>query len=562
MKRSLKFGLLGLIVIGIALYGCGRAVKEAQITEPSTQQYGVLMGKVLSTAGTSLDAVTVTIASTSAATNAQGWFAISNLTASAREIVTFSKTGYATTQRIARIYTGEATFLDVRMGETGSTTSISGAAGGSASATTSTGLTASVSIPASALADGTGAAYTGSADVTLTPFDPSLNNELAAFPGEFEGEDNSSDTVPIKTYGFMNVGVMGGSEPLVLAAGAAATITIPVPLDSTSEAPSTCPLWYFDTTDGKWKQEGTGTYNSSLGAYVGTVTHFSTWNYDVEYTRAYISGRVVDSNGNPVQGAEITCRGDGWMWMEWESGDTVTGSDGRFTRIPVETGVIFQYWAQKGGKISATDSNPLALSADELLDVGDIELDSPLVQFTLTWGQNPVDLDSHLTIPATSSATQRGHLWYNYTVDDGYSNLAGQYPYAILDTDDTSSYGPEVTSIYKLYEGTYRFSIHHYSGTSNISNSNANINLIVAGGGRSGIYNFTPPSGATAEKDVWRVCDIVVDSSGNISSVTALGDLLTNIESSSSGEDFSPDGEATYDGPAAGMSVQSAKAKK
>jgi hypothetical protein len=560
MNKKFIFGFLTLVIVGGLMFGCGRVVEDASV-HPSAQSYGVLMGTVRDTDGTGESAVTVTLSGASVTTNAQGWFTFSNLSTSSREIVSISKSGFVPTQRIVQIIEGQATFLDATLAAAGNAQDLDASAGGSLSAQTSTGLTASISIPAGSLVDSSGTSFTGTAQVTLTPFDPTVNNELSAFPGEFEGVNTSGITQQFKSFGFMDINVTGNGT-LYLGAGKTATVTIPVPPELTPEAASagTCPLWYFDETDGKWKQEGTGTYNASLEAFVGTVSHFSTWNYDISFSRALVSGRVVDSSGKPVQGAEIRCRGKGWIGSKWESGETATGSDGIFTRIPVESGVTFEVWAQKGGK-KGTPQVKGPLSTDIETNIGDIVLDAPVVQFTVTWGQSPADLDSHLTIPATSSATKRGHLWYQYTVEKGYDYFATQYPYAILDTDDISSYGPEVTSIYRLYNGTYRFGVHHFSGSEAISNSGANVNLIVSGGGRTDIYNFTPPSGATAINDVWNVCDIAVNSSGDITSITTLGDYLHGI-SASSGEAFSPNREATYSGPASGFSVSPAMINK
>ena len=557
------FSFLILVLAGAVIFGCGRVVTDSG-GQPTPQSYGVLMGTVKNTAGTALSAVTVTAAGTSAATNAQGWFAFSNLSASTREVVTFSQSGFISTQRIAQIAEGQATFLDVTMAPAGSTQTMNAAAGGTVTAQTSTLLTASVSIPANALVDASGTPFTGTASIVLTPFDPTVTSEIDAFPGDFEGVSTSGITQQFKSFGFMDVNITG-SGPLYLGAGKTAMVTIPVPPGLTPEAASagTCPLWYYDEADGKWKQEGTGTYDAAQQAFVGSVSHFSTWNFDLSFPRAYISGRVVDSNGDPVLGAEVRGRGLGWSRSRWESGDTTTGTDGRFSRIPVESDVSFDVWAQKGGKKSAVSvKGPYASNSET--DIGDVVIDAPVVHFTLTWGQNPADLDSHLTIPSTGTTTlgaERGHLWYPYTVDKGYDYLATQYPHAILDTDDTSSYGPEVTSIYRLYPGTYRFCIHHFSGSSSISDSGANVNLIVSGGGRSAIYNFTPPAGGAAVNDVWRVVDVAVDSSGNISSVDILGDFLQGVSASSS-EAFSPNNEATYRGPNGGITAQVLSIKK
>lgn len=68
----------------------------------------------------------------------------------------------------------------------------------------------------------------------------------------------------------------------------------------------------------------------------------------------------------------------------------------------------------------------------------------------LTWGATPSDLDSHLTGPNGAS---RFHVYYSATTATG----------ANLDRDDTSSYGPETTTITSQVDGVYRYSVHDYS---------------------------------------------------------------------------------------------------
>ena len=83
------------------------------------------------------------------------------------------------------------------------------------------------------------------------------------------------------------------------------------------------------------------------------------------------------------------------------------------------------------------------------------------IRISLTWGESPSDLDSHLVGP-TVEGTDQFHVWYsnkNYT----YNNLYA----ADLDHDDTSSYGPEITTIYRRTPGEYYFLVHDYSTGSN-----------------------------------------------------------------------------------------------
>ncbi len=62
--------------------------------------------------------------------------------------------------------------------------------------------------------------------------------------------------------------------------------------------------------------------------------------------------------------------------------------------------------------------------------------------------------------------------------------------------DDTTSYGPETTTIYKQIDGIYRFSVHDYSNRSSVtsttlSNSNAEVKVYR---GNSLVATFNVPT--------------------------------------------------------------------
>ena len=139
------------------------------------------------------------------------------------------------------------------------------------------------------------------------------------------------------------------------------------------------------------------------------------------------------------------------------------------------------------------------------------------VRIILSWGENPSDLDSHLTGPTstndgTAGDTDRFHTYY--------SSRSGDV--AVLDVDDTSSYGPETITITPpegssiLRPGLYRYSVHHYSGSGTISTSGASVTLQYG----STTRYFSPPAGAQGDEDLWTVFELQVSSSGAITIYT------------------------------------------
>lgn len=111
------------------------------------------------------------------------------------------------------------------------------------------------------------------------------------------------------------------------------------------------------------------------------------------------------------------------------------------------------------------------------------------MRFVLTWGENPYDLDSHLTGPIPDS-TGRFHIYYNAKGD------TNSIPFAVLDHDDTQQHGPETITIAEIFDGVYRYSVHDFSNRDlessiGLSNSGAKVEIYE---GNSLIQSFNVPN--------------------------------------------------------------------
>jgi len=105
----------------------------------------------------------------------------------------------------------------------------------------------------------------------------------------------------------------------------------------------------------------------------------------------------------------------------------------------------------------------------------------------LTWGPAPADLDAHLTGPRAGS--DRFHVYF------ACKGNATASPFAILDVDKVSSYGPETVTIKKPVNGMYRYSVMDYTNrelsfTQALAISGAKVEVIR---GSSVIHTFTVP---------------------------------------------------------------------
>ena len=117
------------------------------------------------------------------------------------------------------------------------------------------------------------------------------------------------------------------------------------------------------------------------------------------------------------------------------------------------------------------------------------------IRFVLNWDATPGDLDSHLRTPEIDSS--------NYHIFYGNRGNIESAPYTILDIDDTDGYGPETITIKEVFNGTYIYYIHNYSG-GNFPESNGVVRIYNSPSCDGEIISI-PKQGSGR---YWYVCDI------------------------------------------------------
>ena len=124
----------------------------------------------------------------------------------------------------------------------------------------------------------------------------------------------------------------------------------------------------------------------------------------------------------------------------------------------------------------------------------------------LTWGGAPSDLDSHLYIPN------------GYHVHWPFANHGSLVisPYAELDLDDVTGFGPENITVVRWMQGTYQYFVHNYSETftPGMTGSPALVELIQNGG----TTTYVPPAGEGANL-YWHVFNVTVNTDCTVSIV-------------------------------------------
>lgn len=228
-------------------------------------------------------------------------------------------------------------------------------------------------------------------------------------------------------------------------------------------------------------------------------------------------GTIRDVNGAPVSGMQIKFKQGIGSTVGEVVYEATTDSNGRYvTNLPfglytgelIKDGYIVTYVVG----ISAENAYNMHEDATAIRIPNADE-----VRIVLTWGENPRDLDSHLVGPTVNG--NGFHTWYA-----GRVNSNNGITYADLDLDDTSSYGPETTTIRKKVDGKYRFYIHHYSGSTTLRTSRAEVKVF-SGDSATPVKSYVVPTGTEAER-YWAVFDM--DVNGSSVTFTDVNQLFAN----------------------------------
>ncbi|MGO8795707.1 MAG: hypothetical protein ACLQLC_12865 [Candidatus Sulfotelmatobacter sp.] len=128
------------------------------------------------------------------------------------------------------------------------------------------------------LVDGQGNAYTGTAKVEMFQYDTTLPNPI---PGD-QGAISQGKAVRLATFGAFYIQPRDSAgNPLQMAAGKKANVTMPIEPTLLAKAPATVPFLRYDESTGLWTEVGTLTRSGNN--YVGTINHFSVFNADTEF---------------------------------------------------------------------------------------------------------------------------------------------------------------------------------------------------------------------------------------------------------------------------------------
>lgn len=134
-------------------------------------------------------------------------------------------------------------------------------------------------------------------------------------------------------------------------------------------------------------------------------------------------------------------------------------------------------------------------------------------RFVLQWGASPSDLDAHLTGPIVNSQS-RFHVWWD---DEG---SLGASPFAALDIDQTTGFGPETITMAQEFAGTYRFYVHNFSQETSLRSSSARVTVYR---GNVQVASYSPPQ---TDGEFWTVFEIT---NGTLVPINVINNIMPSV---------------------------------
>lgn len=270
--------LFSLSVIFLATIIIVSSCKKKEDPDPISNTVSIT-GTVYNQDNVVLAGVNITASGKTATTDANGTFSISGISKpSGKLAVYFKKSGFISVSRFETVSSTlsiSVSMIDLSSGMAASTT-FDASAGGYLNTSDGT----SVNLPANSFKDASGNPFTGNVTINMAYIDPTLANYERLLDGSSQMLDDAGNQ--LESFGLLRVELMDDSgNPIVFQADSMykgyANVGVTIPSSKQSTSPQEVTLYSFDSNKSAYVSSG-ATASKVGGQYVGSVSHFSSWN--------------------------------------------------------------------------------------------------------------------------------------------------------------------------------------------------------------------------------------------------------------------------------------------
>lgn len=357
-----QFILLSTLVI-LLLTACRKdseiitIEQEEPIIEVNVETH--IIGFVNDRTGQAIPQAIVSLGNVSITTDENGYFKIKNLTNSNKAVISVESAGYFTNYQTLIPNKPGAVRTNVQLTPKVLTASLSSDAGGIVPINNNS----TVEFAPNSFVHQNGNPYNGMVNLYTSYIDPTDPEILSIMPGNLTAVNVEGEQQLLTSYGMVNVEIEGTNGE-VLQINQPAALSIAVPESLTNAAPTTIPMWFFDTTIGQWIEEGAATLQN--GIYSTQVAHFTFWNCDVPNDYVNLKGKIIFDKYEVLAQVRITNLSNN------ESRTTTINTDGTFAgAVPSQEALVLEVISDCGTVLKRQDIAPLTSDSN----LGDIELE-------------------------------------------------------------------------------------------------------------------------------------------------------------------------------------------
>ncbi|MCX6293365.1 MAG: carboxypeptidase-like regulatory domain-containing protein, partial [Sphingobacteriales bacterium] len=297
--------LLVLLLAATALWSCQKDLDETlvdninQIPNLTTKINSSVSGFVVDENNQAVAGASVVVYDKTTTTDDYGYFSVKNVNVvKTAAVVTINKSGYFPGIKTYIATENKSAFFRIKLIPKLNSGSFNGLNGGTITLTN--GM--KIDFPVNGIQDllsSNSNPYSGTVYVSASYIDPTASDINSIMPGDLRGINEEGSMQVLQSFGMVAVKLTGDQgQALQIASGKKATLTFPIPSALSSTAPTSIPLWYFDESNGLWKEEGSATKVGNN--YVGDVAHFSFWNCDVPSNFVQFNCTLVNEAGAPI----------------------------------------------------------------------------------------------------------------------------------------------------------------------------------------------------------------------------------------------------------------------
>jgi len=120
-----------------------------------------------------------------------------------------------------------------------------------------------------------------------------IGTDEFSMPGDLTAINQNDELEILHSYGMVFVEMYAeDGRKLNIADGMTARMSYEIPEDLLSNAPETIKMWWYDYDAGVWREGGEATREGSR--WIGEVSHFSCWNFDLNVPSVVRSFKVTE----------------------------------------------------------------------------------------------------------------------------------------------------------------------------------------------------------------------------------------------------------------------------